>query len=108
MTAPSAPVITVHTDGDKVYVRWQPVADATDYILYVADTSPADGVEDTFVDDDVDSDGWFHAVFASAGPTYVAVTALNLAAEESAPSNEAHLDLHGPGRSFGTDSQPFG
>lgn len=105
MTAPSAPVIRCHSDGDKVYVRWQPVVDATDYKLYVADTTAPTDLEADISDD---GETLFQHVFLSAGQTYVRLTALNLAAEESDYSNERHLVLTGPGRSFGTDAPPFG
>lgn len=37
MTAPAAPHIYVRQNGYDIYVRWLPVADATDYIMYVSE-----------------------------------------------------------------------
>lgn len=48
MTAPAAPHITTHFDGDQLYVRWQPVPTATDYRFYAADESFVDILAEEF------------------------------------------------------------
>ena len=98
MTAPAAPIIRAHGNhgGDRIIVRWRPVLDATDYNLYVDG-----GLEDQFVDDDVNADGWFHVYTSHAvGPTTVTVTALNVGVEESVVSNSVQVNLRGPSPDF--------
>jgi hypothetical protein len=98
MAAPSAPRILVRQNGTRIYVRWQPVANATDYKLYVDIVSPPTGLEDDITDDELGSDGWFFDITSpQAGPTYVALTALNSIAEESGLSNIVQVNLMGDG-----------
>jgi hypothetical protein len=100
MTAPSAPTIKVRQDGTSIYVRWQPVLNATDYTLYLKDEGGVFGVEDSIPDDDLYSDGWFFTVTRpQAGIVYVKLTALNALAEESAASNIVQVNLRGAGTS---------
>lgn len=99
MTAPSAPIIKAHGSGggDRVIVRWRPVADATDYNLYV-DDGVVDGIEDQFEDGEVGADGLFHVYTGpQAGTVEVYVTALNAGAEESGESNRVQVTLAGDG-----------
>jgi len=103
MTAPAAPVILVRQDGQNIYVRWQPVLNATDYKLYVGDTIHPTGLEADIPDDDLEADGWFfYIVTNEAGQTFVRLTALNVTAEESGYSNEVQVNLQG---AMGTQSQ---
>jgi hypothetical protein len=106
MTAPAAPRITAHGDGSGSYVivRWRPVADATDYNLYV-DSQGVSGIDCQFDDDDVNSDGWFHVyTTVQMGVTNVWATALNLSAEESAESNHVQVNLRGATAPFPDDA----
>lgn len=99
MTAPSAPVIRGRFDGSKVRVRWQPVAAATDYKLYVADTAAPTALEDDIPDDDMGADGWFQYTYETdTSHSYIRLTALNVGAEESAYSNELHFEQTTVGR----------
>lgn len=98
MTAPSAPRISANQDGTLIYVRWRPVADATDYQIYVEEAGLARGIEAQLTDLDVNTDGWFfHIVGPYAGVVTVDVTALNAGAEESAASNTVQKNLRGAG-----------
>jgi hypothetical protein len=98
VTAPSAPRILVRQNGTRIYVRWQPVLNATDYKLYVDEVSPPLGLEDDILASELGSDGWFFDISGpQAGPTYVAVTALNIIAEESVKSNIVQVNLMGDG-----------
>lgn len=98
MTAPNPPTIFVRHDGIAVYVRWQPVEDATDYNLYFAEGQEAYGIEEQFADDDVEEDGWFFYISAPySGLVNVKMTALNVLAEESADSNVVQANLSGAG-----------
>lgn len=98
MAAPAAPVIRVRQDGVRVYVRWQPVTDATDYKLYVKDLGGSYGLEDDIADDELGSDGWFFDITSpQSGPVVVKVTALNAGAEESGASNEVQVNVQGAG-----------
>src|SRR5690348_1158906 len=90
MTAPAAPRIYVAQWGGMIRLRWAEVETATDYNVYMGDTTAPTGLEDSVADDEMEPDGWF--VWWSteqAGPIFVRVTALNALAEESAYSNEA-------------------
>ena len=98
MTAPAAPRIRAHGNhgGDRIIVRWQPVATATDYNLYVDA-----GLEDQFADTEVNDDGWFHVYTTPlAGASTVTVTALNVGTEESVVSNAVQVNLRGPSPDF--------
>ncbi len=96
MTAPAAPRIYVRQNGSRIYVRWQPVVEATDYNLYVGDTVHPTGIEDSIEDDELGSDGWFFDITSEqAGIIYVRMTALNALAEESGYSNEVQVNLRG-------------
>lgn len=99
MTAPAAPTIRGRSaNGIVVRVRWQPVPDATDYKLYVGETTNPSGLEADIPDDDIGEDGWFQYTFLPDDvDSYIALTALNITAEESDHSNELHLRLTGPG-----------
>lgn len=120
MTAPSAPTIYARFDGEAIRVRWLPVANATDYKLYADPTTGPTSLEADIPDDDLEEDGWFAYEFVpDLLPVYVAVTALNVGAEESAKSNELHAMTGGGGASFPPDGphppptpasirQPFG
>lgn len=108
MTAPAAPVLRVRTNGVTIRVLWQPVLTATDYKLYVGASTAPTGLEDDIEDDDVGTDGWFQYTFTPDDVNvYIRLTALNVGAEESAYSNEKHLILTGPGRSFGFAATGF-
>lgn len=109
MTAPAAPIIRARTNGITVRVLWQPVATATDYKLYVGSATNPSGLEADVADDDMGADGWFQYTFTpDDSDSYLALTALNVGAEESAHSNELRFTLTGPGRSFGRHADPFG
>lgn len=97
MTAPASPTIRAHGDGSgtRVIVRFRPVADATDYDLYV-DDGAIDGIEDQFEDTEVNADGWFHVYTGpQAGTLEVYVKALNALAEASGESNRVQVILRG-------------
>lgn len=97
MTAPAAPTIYGRFDGSKVRLRWRPVPDATDYKVYAGGTTAPSGLEDDVADDDIGTDGWFFTTFvADEVPLFITVTALNVGAEESAPSNELNIQSWGP------------
>lgn len=105
MTAPSAPYILVRTDGTSLYVRWQPVLNATDYNLYLSEFGGAFGVEAQFDDTDVNDDGWFFYISAPfAGQVNIKMTALNVLAEESGYSNEVQRNLSGGGGGMSPNS----
>lgn len=116
MTAPAAPRIAGHFDGAKVRVRWQPVANATDYKVYVGGTTNPSGLQDDINFVEQGTDGWFHFTYrVDESPLFVAVTALNITAEESAKSNELRVVFDGSsGGSFppsgprGPYRSPFG
>ncbi len=109
MTAPSAPLIRVRSFGATIRVLWQPVADATDYKLYVGSATAPTGLEADVPDDDIGDDGWFQWTFVTEDyTTYVRMTALNITAEESAYSNEARVMGIGAGHSHGLRADPFG
>lgn len=121
MTAPAAPTIYGHFDGAKVRLRWQPVVTATDYKVYVGAATNPSGLQDDVADDDIGADGWQYSVFrVDFAPMFIAVTALNVGAEESAHSNELRItDFGAGGSSFPPDGphspqppsgirQPFG
>jgi len=110
MTAPSAPSIRARTNGVTVRVLWQPVATATDYKLYVGPATNPSGLEADIPDDDMGSDGWFQYTFIpDDSDNYIALTSLNVGAEESGHSNELRINLSGStGRSFGSRADPFG
>lgn len=101
MTAPSAPVITVRSDGSKVRVRFPLVAGATTYNIYsgpstaptTAEVTGATGSDVTFIPADADA--------------YIRATAVNAGAEESAYSNEVRVQTTGPGHRH-TVSDPYG
>lgn len=99
MTAPAAPRIYANQDGTNIYVRWLPVPTATDYNLYVQEAGLARGIEaqlDAVID--LNDDGWFfYIVGPYAGVVTVDVTALNIGAEESVPSNTVQKNLRGAG-----------
>jgi len=96
MTAPAAPTIKVRHNGYDLYVRWQPVPNATDYKLYVGDSPAPAGLEADIPDDDIEADGWFlYIVDDEYGLTFVRMTALNVGAEESGYSNEVQVNLQG-------------
>jgi hypothetical protein len=108
MTAPAAPVIRARTDGVTLRVLFQPVADATDYKLYVGSTTAPTDLEADIADDDMGTDGWFQYTFLPDDTdAYLVLTALNVGAEESDPSNELHFQLTGGGTRHMT-SDPFG
>lgn len=98
MTAPNPPTIFVRNAGHQVYVRWQPVADATDYNLYFAEGQDAYGIEEQFADTDVEEDGWFFYISAPyVGLVNVKMTALNSDEEESEDSNIVQTNVGGGG-----------
>lgn len=98
MTAPAAPYIYGRQNGHDIYVRWRPVLNATDYKVYVGDAPSPTGLEADVPDDDIETDGWFFYIVSNeVGVTYVNVTALNVGAEESSPSNELQVNLRGDG-----------
>lgn len=105
MTAPAAPTIYGHFDGKDVNVRWRPVANAIDYKVYVGAATNPSGLQDDVADSEIGSDGWQYSIFrVDFAPMYIAVTALNVGAEESAHSNELRImDLAGGGASFPPD-----
>jgi hypothetical protein len=99
MTAPAAPTIRGRTNGTVVRVLWQPVPDATDYKLYVGAATNPSGLEADIPDDDMGDDGWFQYAFLPDDmDNFIALTALNLGAEESAHSNELRMNLSGNSR----------
>lgn len=105
MTAPSAPRILARDDGHAVYVRWQPVQDATDYNLYLSEGAGAFGIEAQFTDADIEADGWFFYITSPyAGIVNVKLTALNSLAEESGYSNTVQCNLVGGGETHPTDA----
>lgn len=98
MTAPASPTIYVNQNGTRLFVRWRPVQDATDYNLYVSEAGGAYGLEDQFTDAEVNPDGWFFYVSAPfVGTVAVYVTALNVGAEESVSSNVVQKNMGGGG-----------
>ena len=100
MTAPAAPRISANQDGTLIYVRWRPVDTATDYNLYVQEAGGSRGIEAQLEDIDLNSDGWFFQIVGPfAGVVNVDVTALNVGAEESVPSNVVQKNLRGAGAS---------
>lgn len=97
MTAPAAPVIIAHGNGvgERVLVRWRPVATATDYNLYVTENGVR-GLEDGINWTEVGTDGWLRAYTSIlAGVITVDVTSLNITAEESGASNTRTVNLTG-------------
>lgn len=89
MSAPSAPTIRVRQFGGFLRVAWRVVENATDYNIYLGDTTAPTGLEDQLSDSDEGPSGWM--VWYSPiqiGKVFVRVTALNAQAEESAYSNE--------------------
>ena len=108
MTAPAAPVIYGRFDGSKVRVRWQPVPNATDYKVYAGGTTNPSGLEDDVADDDLEAGGsWFVSQFlVDEVPLFIAVTALNVGAEESVHSNELNIQSWGSSTRH-TDARPF-
>ncbi len=109
MTAPAAPIIRARTNGITIRVLFQPVATATDYKLYVGTATNPSGLEADIPDDDVGDDGWFQYTFTPDDmDSYLALTALNVTAEESAHSNELRFNLSGNVGSRHTTSSPFG
>ena len=105
MTAPAAPVIKVRTNGLSIRVGWHPVPNATDYKLYVGPTTNPSGLEADVSDD---GEGWFQYTFVPEDDDeFVALTALNIGAEESAHSNEVRITSVGLGSRI-TKSDPFG
>jgi hypothetical protein len=95
MTAPAAPVIRVRVAASVAYVRWQPIDDATDYKLYVGAATDPSGLEADIADDEVGDDGWFQYAFVPDDVvSFIALTALNITAEESDPSNEVRISQH--------------
>ena len=110
MAAPSAPVISaIQTGKGFVRVRWDDVPTALHYNLYVGDTTAPVGLEDTISEADIGIDGRFtyFVPLEQIGQTYLRLTALNALGEESAYSNERHLnmtidvDSQAPGRAKG-------
>lgn len=92
MTAPAAPVLYGHFDGAKVRLRWHPVLTATDYKVYMGGATNPSGLQDDINFVEQGTDGWFHFSYrVDEAPLYIAVTALNVLAEESAHSNELHI-----------------
>jgi hypothetical protein len=93
MTAPASPTIRVHCDGvGRIIVRWRAVDGATDYNIYLDSVDPPSGLEDELDEGDEYSNGvfvWYSTPYAES--LYVGVTALNLAAEESALSTTTHV-----------------
>jgi hypothetical protein len=109
MTAPAAPRITGHFDGAKVRVRWQPVANATDYKVYFGAATNPSGLQDDVNFAEQGSDGWFHYNYrVDEAPLFIAVTALNIGAEESAKSNELNIPSFGASGTRHRTSDPFG
>ena len=107
MTAPAAPTIRVRSNGGSLRVSWQPVPNATDYKLYVGATTNPSGLEADIPDDDMSPSGWFDWTFVpDDAVSYIAVTALNVGAEESVHSNEIRVALSDGGRSFGPAARP--
>lgn len=103
MTAPAAPAIYAHFDGSRVRLRWAPVPTATDYNVYVGQTSPPTTLTKNVLASAVGSDGWNVTLFMlDEVPEYIAVTARNVGAEESSKSNEYRVDNFG-----GTDGTSF-
>lgn len=101
MTAPAAPRVSANQDGTLIYVRWHPVDTATDYNLYVEEAGGSAGIEAQLDELDLNDDGWFfHIVGPYAGIVDVWVTALNVLAEESDPSNVVQKNLRGAGHSI--------
>jgi len=97
MTAPTAPRIIAHSDGEAIYVKWRLVPDAIEYKVYIDDHADPTTVVDVVLAED-ETEGWLRSITASyAGPNWVAVTALNAGEEESDPSNAVALNLKGPG-----------
>jgi hypothetical protein len=91
MTAPAAPVIYSRQNSGFVVLRWREVDGATDYNIYMGDTTAPTGIEDSVSDAEVEPNGWF--IWTSVeqiGQVHVRVTALNALAEESAYSNERY------------------
>lgn len=105
MTAPAAPVIYVVSNGERILVRWRPVPTATDYKLYVQEAGGTRGLEDDIADDEIGPDGWFAAwTTPETGVINVDVTALNVGAEESDPSNVVQRNLTGGSLQTPTDA----
>lgn len=76
-----------------VRVLWRVVDEATDYNLYVEDDGGVAGIEAQFDENDA-TDGWFHYTFRPDGSRLaIYVTALNVLAEESDPSNTKDIVL---------------
>jgi hypothetical protein len=96
MTAPAAPIIFGHFDGFKVRLRWRPVPNATDYKVYVGGTTNPAGLQDDINFVEQGTDGWFHFTYrVDESPLFIAATALNITAEESARSNELRVVFDG-------------
>lgn len=110
MTAPSAPVITVRTDGSKAYVNWRPVTGAATYNLYEGDTA----APTTAIRTGLTATDWGRVAVICGSPSFLRLTAVNAGAEESAYSNEVRVMAAGPGPSRipatprGPYSTPFG
>jgi hypothetical protein len=108
MTAPAAPVITAHTDGDKIMVRLRPVSGAVSYNLYVDAVAGATTLQGNYAVTYAYGE-WYQITFLASGPTFFRVTAVNVGDEESAYSNELELNPMGPGaRQQGPYPTPFG
>lgn len=96
MAAPSAPHIYAASDGTNILVRWQPVPDATDYNVYVAEQGGDFGIEEQVAEADIEADDWFRVYLTGlVGPADVKVTALNGDEEESGFSNRKQFGLSG-------------
>jgi len=93
MAAPSVPsTVHVKQDGQGVYVRWRAVPTATSYKVYADDFTPPTTLRDTV--SSINTDGYFLSIIANqSGPCYVAVTAINAGAEESAKSTAIRKDV---------------
>jgi hypothetical protein len=105
MTAPAAPTIFAVSNGERILVRWRPVATAESYTLYLQEAGGARGVEDTIDDSEIGADGWLVTwTRPNAGVITVDVTATNLGAEESAASNAIQRNLTGGSTQTPTDA----
>lgn len=110
MVAPAAPTIQAKTNGNRIYVRWLPVANAASYNLYIDAVANPSALEANIPAASQLPDGWFGFVTLRdfAGPNWVHLTAVNAGSEESVASNEVDFNLRGRDGGAADSTDPGG